>query len=126
MQMYSRMKTTPREVLYKSRSDDFCAYSALVIHLLGIVMFSCGLYWHDEETNKSALARHLETQVSPAYVIFKPSACIIDAMALLHKIRVEKKTFGYLTEIIINLKGWHTQCSDGIDIIFDVLKDINS
>ena len=45
-------------------------------------------------------------------------------MALLHKINGEKKTFGYLTEIIFAsaLKGGTS--SDGINIIFDVYKDI--
>ena len=39
------------------------------------------------------------------------SACIIDAMALLHKMNVKKKTFGYVTEIIFasGLKDGHKQ-----------------
>ena len=84
-------------------------------------MFSCQLY--NEETNKSALAMHVEKQVSPAIVIPKPSACIIDAMALLHKINVEKRALGYLTEIISALKDGTS--SDRIDMIFDVYKDTN-
>ena len=67
----------------------------------------------------------MEKQVSPANVIPKPSACIINAMALLHKISVEKKTFGYLTEIIFASALKYATSSDRIDIIFDVYKDIN-
>ena len=88
-------------------------------------MFSCWVQWHYEETNKSALARDFEKQVSPAYVIPKPSACIIDVMALQHKISVGKKTFGYLTEIIFASALKDGTCSDRINIIFDVYKDIN-
>ena len=88
-------------------------------------MFFCRRKWHDEETNKSALERHLEKQVSSAYLIFKPSACIIDAMALLHIISVEKKTFGYLIEIIFASALKDGTSSDRIDIIFGVYKDIN-
>ena len=88
-------------------------------------MFSFRLSWHNEETNKSALARHLEKQVSPAYVIPKPSASIIDVMALLHKISVEKKTFGYLTEIIFASALKDGTSSERINVIFDVYKGIN-
>ena len=67
----------------------------------------------------------MEKQVSPANVIPKPSACITDAMALLHKISVEKETFGYLTKIIFASALKDGTSSDRIDIIFYVYKDIN-
>ena len=84
-------------------------------------MFSCQLY--NEETNKSALTRHVEKQVSPANFIPKPSACTIDAMAFLHKMNVEKKPFVYLTEIIFTSALKDGTSSDRIDLIFDVYKD---
>ena len=46
-------------------------------------------------------------------------------MALLHKISVEKKAFGYLTEIIFASTLKDGTSSDRIDIIFDVYKDNN-
>ena len=64
-------------------------------------------------------------QVSPANVIPKPSACIIDAMALLHKIIVKKKTFGYLTAVISASALKDGTSSDRINMVFDVYKDIN-
>ena len=67
----------------------------------------------------------MEKQVSPANAIPTPSVCIIDAMALLHKISVEKKAFGYLTKIIFASALKDGTSSDRIDIIFDVYKDIN-
>ena len=59
-------------------------------------------------------------QVSPVYVIFKRSVCTIDAMAFLHKIKVEKKTFGYLTKNISASALKDGTGSDWIAIIFDV------
>ena len=64
-------------------------------------------------------------QVSPDYVISKPSVCIIDAMGPLHKISGEKKTFGYLTEIIFASALKDDTSNGRINIIFDVYKNIN-
>ena len=58
-------------------------------------------------------------------MIPKPSDCIIDAMALLHKISGEKETFGSLTQIIFASGLKDGTSSDRIDIIFDGYKDIN-
>ena len=58
-------------------------------------------------------------------MIPKPSACIIDATALLCEIRVEKKTFSYLTEIIFASALKDGTSSDRIHIICNVYKDIN-
>ena len=63
------------------------------------------------------MVRHVEKKVSPANVIPKPSACIVDAMALLYKIIVKKKTFGYLTENIFALALKDDTSSDRINII---------
>ena len=46
-------------------------------------------------------------------------------MALLHKISVEKKAIGYLTEIIFASTLKDGTSSDRIDVIFDVYKDNN-
>ena len=46
-----------------------------------------------KKTNKSALARKLEGNSSAAETIPQPSACIIDAMSLLHKMRGDTMTF---------------------------------
>ena len=67
----------------------------------------------------------LEKQVSPAYAIPKPSACIIDAMAFLHKINGEKKTFGYLTEISFASALKDGTSNGRINILFDAHKDIS-
>ena len=66
-----------------------------------------------------------KTGFTSQFVIPKPSACIIDATALLREIRVEKKTFSYLTEIIFASALKDGTSSDRIHIIFNVYKDIN-
>ena len=58
-------------------------------------------------------------------MIPKPSACIIDAMAPLHKISGEKKTFCYLREIIFAPALKDGTSNGRINMIFDVYKDIN-
>lgn len=40
-------------------------------------------------TNKAALARNVEKRAPPAEKIPNPSACIIDGMALVHKVSAE-------------------------------------
>ena len=80
--------------------------------------------WGNQQI-RSSLTRHVEKQVSPANVMPNPSACIIDLMALLHKISVKKKTFVYLTEIIFASALKDGTSSDKINVIFDVYKDIN-
>ena len=104
---------------YKSSSDAFCAFlcSAVQKHLLGF----CHVFL------PTVIVQRANQQIcfgftSPANVIPKPSACVIDAMALLHKISVEKKAFGYLTEIIFASTLKDGTSSDRIDIIFDVYK----
>ncbi|KAG0725968.1 hypothetical protein GWK47_037544 [Chionoecetes opilio] len=48
------------------------------------------------KTNKAALARELERNVSPAEVIPEPSATIIDGMSLVQKLKEKTKTFSQL------------------------------
>jgi hypothetical protein len=65
------------------------------------------------KTNKAALGRELENNVSPAESIPTPNACIIDGMAVVNKIQGDKKTFR---------EGYH---SKRIDVVFDVYRDIS-
>ena len=137
MQRSSGMKTTNREVMIKADQKLF-GHMVLVAssrnldmrevlkHPLGPLPWSlANCDGTMKKTNKSTLARHLEKQVSHADVIPSPSACIIDAMALLHKINAEKKTFGDLAEIVFALALKDGTHSDRIDMIFDFYKDIS-
>ena len=51
-----------------------------------------------KRTNKSALARHLEKNVSASEEIPKPSTCIIDGMSLVQKMNCNNKTFSQVAE----------------------------
>ena len=97
------MKTTNREVMIKADQKLF-GHMVLVAssrnldmrevlkHPLGPLPWSlANCDGTMKKTNKSALARYVEKQVSPAETIPNHSACIIDAMALLNKINAEKK-----------------------------------
>ena len=53
-----------------------------------------------KQTNKSTLARHIESRVAPAESIPLPSACIIDGMSLVNKISGDNRTFGDIAESI--------------------------
>ena len=78
-----------------------------------------------KNTNKSALARYVEKEVSPAETISNHSACIIDAMALLHKINAEKKKIGDLAGIIFASTLKTRAGSNRTNMVFDMYKDIS-
>ena len=53
-----------------------------------------------KKTNISTIARHIERRVAPADSIPLPSACIIDGMSLVNKIRGDNRTFGDIADSI--------------------------
>ena len=53
------------------------------------------------KTNKAALARELEKNVSPAEAIPTPSTCIIDGMGLVQRMNDNNKTFAQLAESVL-------------------------
>ena len=77
------------------------------------------------KTNKAALGRELEKNVSLAESIPTPNACIIDGMAVVNKIQGDKKTFREISDALLSLvlaEGYH---SKRIDVVFDVYRDIS-
>ena len=76
-----------------------------------------------KKTNKSTLARHIESRVAPAQSIPLPSACIIDGMSLVNKISGDNRTFGDIAESIFMIAIQSGNASSRIDIVFDVYKD---
>ena len=75
------------------------------------------------KTNKAALARELEKNVQPAEVIPGPSACIIDGMALVHRLKGDGKTFEELADSALKLALHEGSNSKRIDVVFDVYRD---
>ena len=70
-------------------------------HISGLLLWAlsncdCTL----KKTNKSTIARHIERRVAPAESILLPSACIIDGMSVLNKIRGNNRTFWDIAESI--------------------------
>ena len=51
------------------------------------------------KTNEAALATKLEAKASPAHGIEGPSACIIDRMSAVHKMKGDKLTFEELENL---------------------------
>jgi len=54
------------------------------------------------KTNKAALARELEKNVSAAEVIPEPSATVIDGMSFVQKLKGNGKTFAELAETALS------------------------
>ena len=75
------------------------------------------------KTNKAALARELEKNVSPAEFIPKPSATIIDGMSLIQKMKGNEKTFSQLAESAMLMVLHEGAESERIDVVFDVYRD---
>jgi len=75
------------------------------------------------KTNKAALARELEKNVSPAEVIPQPSATIIDGMSLVQKMKGNDQTFAQLAESVLLMVLHEGTQSQRIDVVFDVYKE---
>jgi hypothetical protein len=69
------------------------------------------------------MTKELEKNVSPAEDIPTPSACIIDGMILVHKLKGDGKTFAQLAESALNQVLHEGNDSTRIDIVFDVHRD---
>ena len=77
------------------------------------------------KTNKSALVKKLETNVPPANEIPRPSACIIDGMSLIQKMKGDNLTFEKLSDqLFYNVLGT-SAASERVDIVLDVYKQLS-
>ncbi|MES9881053.1 MAG: hypothetical protein ABW185_09250 [Sedimenticola sp.] len=76
-----------------------------------------------KKTNKAALARHLEKQVSSEELVTSPSATVIDGMALVHKLHGDNNTFQETSEQMLTNAFQSGSSSDRIDVVFDVYKE---
>ena len=75
------------------------------------------------KTNKAALANELQQSVPFADVIPQPSASMVDAMALVQRLKGDHKTFAEVAESLLCLVLHEGSNSERIDIIFDVYKE---
>ena len=74
------------------------------------------------KTNKAALARELEKNVSPAEAIPTPSTCIIDGMGLVQRMNGNNKTFAQLAESVLAMVLYVGGQSGRVDVVFDVYR----
>ena len=74
------------------------------------------------KTTKSSLAKELQKLISPAETIPYPSACIIDGMSIVQKIKGDHKTFSDIANSIFCCILNEGRESDRIDIVFDTYR----
>ena len=75
------------------------------------------------KTNKASLAKELQKNTQAADVIPQPSACLIDGMALVQRLKGDKKTFAEIAESLFSMALNEGTSSDRIDIVFDDYRD---
>ena len=77
------------------------------------------------KTSKATLARKLETKASPADEMEYPSACIIDEMSVVQKMKGDKLTFEELAEQMIISVIRTSASSECNDVVFDVYRQLS-
>lgn len=75
------------------------------------------------KTNKAALARELEKNVSPAEEFPEPSVCIIDGMSIVQKMKGDGKTFSQIADAILSVALHEGVLSNRVDVVFDVYRE---
>ena len=75
------------------------------------------------KTNKASLAKELQKNVQAADVIPQPSACLIDGMALVQRLKGDQKTFAEIAESLFSMALNEGTSSDRIDVAFDDYRD---
>lgn len=78
-----------------------------------------------KKTNKAALARKLESNAHPAEDFPRPSACIIDGMSIVQKIRGDNLTFNELSDQLLACVLRLASGSDRIDVVFDTYQAVS-
>ena len=75
------------------------------------------------KTNKATFAKELQKNVQAAYVIPQPSACLIDGMALVQRLKGGQKTFAEIAESLLSMALNEGTSTDRIDVVLDDYRD---
>ena len=75
------------------------------------------------KTNKASLAKELQKNVQAADVIPQPSACLIDGVALVQRLKGGQKTFAEIAESLLSMALNEGTSSDKSDVAFDDFQD---
>lgn len=78
-----------------------------------------------KQTDKSSLSKALEKKVPPGCEVSQPSTCIIDGMAMIHKINGDNLTFSEVAQTLFTSTMHASMGSERVDVVFDVYKDIS-
>ncbi|XP_068747406.1 uncharacterized protein [Montipora capricornis] len=76
------------------------------------------------KTNKAQLRKELEKLIQPTTEVTRPSAYLIDGMALVQKLKVDYLTFGEIAHKILSRVLLEGEGSNRVDVVFDVYRDI--
>ncbi|XP_035674790.1 uncharacterized protein LOC118414705 [Branchiostoma floridae] len=74
------------------------------------------------KTTKSTLAKEVQKNVPAADNIPHPSACIIDGMALVQRLKADQKTFSEVADSLLDMILHEGSHSSRIDVVFDVYR----
>ena len=77
-----------------------------------------------KKTAKSSLAKELQKD-APAVESLPRSACIIDGMAMVQRLKGDQKTFKETTEMLLAMALREGGSSTRIDVVFDNYREIS-
>ena len=75
------------------------------------------------KTNKAVLSNNLEKESTPSEEIPEKSACIIDVVGLIQKIKGNHKTFNKVAETLFHKAMSEKGSCSRVDLVFDVYKE---
>jgi len=75
------------------------------------------------KTNKASLAKELQKNVQTADAIPQPSACVINGMALVQRLKDDQKSFAAIAETLLCMVLNEGATSDRVDVVFDDYRD---
>ena len=75
------------------------------------------------KSNKSTLAKELQKNVPAADSIPQPSACIVDGMALVQRVKGNHKKFGDIAESLLDMVLHEGATFNRIGVVFDVYRE---
>ena len=78
-----------------------------------------------KKTAKSSLAKELQKDAPAVESLLPRSACIIDGMAMVQRLKRDQKTFKEITEMLLAMALREGGSSTRIDVVFDNYREIS-
>lgn len=130
-------KGTPKEVVLKADRALFAhmiviaearklSMKEVLTHPLGPIPWSLAASDGSlRKTAKSSLAKELQKNVPAVDTLPQQSACIIDGMAMVQKLKGDHKTFAEVADTLLTMVLREGATSTRIDVVFDVYRNIS-